>query len=321
MNLTSLPVLIVIVALGAIGLLAGLVVMLMGRGQVNERLSEYVEKSATARPYAGVQGESRLTSFRHQLNKTLSAINSEELQIKLSSANWQISASEYYLMRFIGTFAAMVLGSVIFDTIFGGIILGGLTYLIPGALLLSRVQKRQRQFQDQLVDTLTLIKGAVKAGSSFLQSLDVVISEMANPTGEEFRRVRREVELGLPLGQALNNLALRMESDDLYIVVTAININLQVGGNLTDILETVTETVRSRIFLFSEIRSLTSYVRYTSYLLTLLPFITALLLILITPFYFEALLRPGITRYILIYAVVSLIVGNIVLRRVGRIKV
>jgi tight adherence protein B len=154
-----------------------------------------------------------------------------------------------------------------------------------------------------------------------LQALDVVVGEMTPPTSEEFRRVRREVELGLPLNQALTNLANRMESDDLYLVVSAVTINMQIGGNLSLILESVIETIRNRIYLFAEIRALTAYATYTSYLLSLLPFITALVLVFISPTYFEQLMAPGVTRYILAYALVSLIIGNIVLRRVSKIDV
>jgi tight adherence protein B len=166
-----------------------------------------------------------------------------------------------------------------------------------------------------------LIKGAIQAGYSFLQSLNVVIDEMTPPTSDEFRRTRREVELGLPMSEALTNMANRMESDDLYLVVTAIIINMQVGGNLSLILDTVTETIRNRIYLLGEVRSLTSYARYASYLLSALPFITAVVLSILSPEYIEVLFNPGITRIILIYAAVSLVLGNIWLRRLSKIDI
>jgi tight adherence protein B len=144
---------------------------------------------------------------------------------------------------------------------------------------------------------------------------------MSPPTSDEFRRARREVELGLPLHQALTNMSDRMESDDLYLVVTAININMQVGGNLSTILETVTDTIRNRIYLLGEVRSLTSYARYASYLLSFLPFFTVIALSILSPEYIEALLNPGITRMILIYASISLLIGNIWLRRLSRIDI
>jgi tight adherence protein B len=247
--------------------------------------------------------------------------NSEEFQTRLNSANWQITVTEYHLLRIIVTVVMFFLGFWISGNIIAALALAMITALIPGFLLFRAVQRRQQKFQDQMIDSLTLIQGAVRAGASFLQSLDVVVDEMAVPTSEEFRRVRREVELGLPLNQALTNLANRMESDDLYLVVSAITINMQIGGNLTVILETVTETIRNRIYLYGEIRSLTAYARYTSYLLSLLPFVTALVLMLLSPQYFEQLMQPGLTRYILIYALISLILGNIILRQVSKINV
>ncbi len=241
--------------------------------------------------------------------------------MRLNSANWQITVSEYYLIRFFSGVLAFLLSWFIIKNLLAAAAIAIIAFMIPSMLLFRAVQSRQRKFQDQLIDTLTLIRGAVRAGASFLQSLDVVIDEMTSPTSEEFRHVRREVELGLPLNQALTNLANRMESDDLYLVVSAVTINMQIGGNLTVILESVTETIRNRIYLFGEIRSLTSYARYSSYLLTLLPFLSGLLIMALSPEYFQGLFEPGITRYVLIYAIVSLVLGNIILRQVSKIKV
>lgn len=323
MNLGNIPSTLVIIAvsLGGLAVLIGVIVIVLGRSDVGERITRYVEVPTASQSGSQQSRFSRYSRFRYQLNQTLSMFNSEEFQNKLNSANWQITVTEYQLIRLGATIVFFVLGFLILQNVIAGIAMAGVAFVLPGAILFRAVQRRQNKFQDQLIDSLTLIRGSVRAGSSFLQSLDVVVSEMTAPTSEEFRRVRREVELGLPLHQALSNLANRMESDDLYLVVSAVTINMQVGGNLGQILEAVTDTIRNRIYLFAEIRALTSYATYTSYLLTLLPFITALILVFISPTYFDQLLKPGITRYILYYAVVSLIVGNIVLRRVSKIEV
>lgn len=318
---TSLLLIVFAISAGGIVLLAGVVYMVVGRSDVGERITRYVDTSTTQSQSGRDSRYARFSRFRYQLNVTLSMFNSEEFQMKLNSANWQITVMEYQLIRIFSTFGAFVLGYLIVQNFYAAIALGAVAFIIPGALLFRAVQTRQRKFQDQLIDSLTLIRGSVAAGASFLQSLDVVVGEMTPPTSEEFRRVRREVELGLPLNQALTNLANRMESDDLYLVVSAVTINMQIGGNLSLILESVIETIRNRIYLFGEIRALTSYARYTSYLLSLLPFITALVLVFISPTYFEQLMQPGLTRYILIYALISLIMGNIVLRRVSKIEV
>lgn len=318
---SSLILILGAISAGGLVLVIGVVVLVLGRNEVGERITQYVDTGISTRRDSREARYARFSRFRYQMNMTLSMFNSEEQQNKLTSANWQMTVMEYQLIRIFSALGGFVIGFLFIRNIYAAVALGAIAFLIPGTLLFRAVQKRQRQFQDQLIDSLTMIRGSVSAGSSFLQSLDVVVGEMAPPTSDEFRRVRREVELGLPLNQALTNLANRMESDDLYLVVSAVSINMQIGGNLTEILDSVIETIRNRIYLFSEIRALTSYARYTSYLLTLLPFITALILILISPTYFEQLLQPGITRYILYYALVSLIIGNIVLRRVSKIEV
>jgi tight adherence protein B len=123
------------------------------------------------------------------------------------------------------------------------------------------------------------------------------------------------------LNQALDNLNKRMENDDLYLVVTAISINTQVGGNLITMLEAVTRTIRERVRLFAEVRVLTSQQRFNSYILTLLPFAMGALLFVINPTYMERLFEPGIFLCIPIGAGFNMILGNIIIRRMAKIEV
>ena len=169
--------------------------------------------------------------------------------------------------------------------------------------------------------SLTMIRGAVATGYSFQQSLNVVIQEMSPPISDEFRQVRREVELGMPLSRALENMADRMKSDDFNLVVAVVLTNMQIGGKLSTILTVVVETIRERIALSSEIRALTSYANFAGYMLTLLPFVTVVILAILSPVYWKQLQTPGTTRFVLIYALCSLVVGNVLLRRIARVKV
>jgi tight adherence protein B len=166
-----------------------------------------------------------------------------------------------------------------------------------------------------------LINGAVRAGFSLLQAMEVVEREMAAPASEEFRRVQREVGLGLPLGEALGNLSARMQNDDLDLMVTAINIQGRVGGNLSTMLAAVTETIRDRVRLFAEVRVLTTQQRYTSYLLSLLPFFIAGILFLLNPDYMSRLFDPGPYLCIPIGAVIGIVLGYFAIRRLGKIEV
>ncbi|MEK6256185.1 MAG: type II secretion system F family protein, partial [Chloroflexota bacterium] len=193
--------------------------------------------------------------------------------------------------------------------------------IFPGYYLQKGLRTRREKFQRQLVDVLVLIGGAVRVGYSLLQSLDVVVNEMASPASDEFRRVRREVELGLSLRQGLLNLTQRMVSDDLNLIVTAININSQVGGNLTTMLTAVTDTIRERIRLLGEVRVLTSYAIYSSYILTLLPFIVTALLFILNPEYIGGLFVWGPILIIPIGALIGVFLGNLWIRKLSKIEV
>jgi tight adherence protein B len=147
-----------------------------------------------------------------------------------------------------------LIGWLLFGSPLSGFGLAVISFIIPGFILQRAIHSRRLKFERQLVDVLVLITNSVRAGYSLLQAIDVVVREMQAPASDEFRRVRREVGLGLPLSQALQNLNGRMRNDDLYLVVTAITINAQVGGNLVTMLEAVTRTIRERVRLFAEVR-------------------------------------------------------------------
>lgn len=321
-----MPLIILAIGVGIIGLAIGSYITFKGNNDVSDRIDQFIGRPSvtinTSTPLLeDEKSETWLDRFRRQFNLLFSVLNSGEMQRKLIAANWPVTVSEYLFLQVGATVLSFLLGLLVFKSIFPGIGLAILAYAIPGYLLFRSVQARQKLFQNQLIDSLTLIRGAVEAGLSFEQSLNVVIQEMSPPTSEEFRQVRREIGLGLPLNRALSNMSSRMESDDFSIVVNVVNINMQVGGSLSNILNVVIETIRQRMYLLGEVRSLTAYANFAGYLLTLLPIITIAALSVLSPMYWEQLLEPGITRYILIYAACSLTLGNIVLRRIAKVKV
>ncbi len=302
--------------------LFGAYLALRGDQDVQDRLRKFIVMPARDPLEARLGDESLfLDRFRSRFNVTFGVLKSEEMQLRLVAANWQITPSEYFFIRLGAILMAFLFGFFILGNPWPGIGLAIIAYIVPGFLLFRSIERRQKQFQMQLVDSLTLIRGAIEAGYSFLQSLNVVIQEIGPPTSDEFRQVRREVELGLPLSRALANMANRMESDDFYMVVTAVTINMQVGGSLSNIMSVVIKTIRDRMSLLGELRSITSYARYASYLLTLLPFITMAIIAMISPDYIQRLFEPGITRIILAYAILSLIIGNLVLRRMASLNI
>ena len=291
-----------------------------------DRITRFVDSSA-AEIKADSPKDSKLQlkqdvdKLREWINAKLTAISSEKLKIKLSSAYSTITDTEYILIRIVGTVLAFILGWIVPGNILGGIFLGGIAVMIPPIMLDSAITKRQQKFHNQLLDVLILIKGAVQAGYSLMQALDMAVVEIPAPASEEFGRVLRENRFGISMEEALLNLSERMANDDVQIVVTAIIINSQVGGNLSVVLEATISTIRDRMQLFGEVRSLTAYARYVGNFLSLLPFVAGIGIFLISPEYFDSVRTSIITQIALVAAVLFVIIGNIWMRSLVKIKI
>lgn len=317
-------ILILMLVALALALAAALVVpgLLAGRDPVRERIQTY-----TVLPDAGVavparrRSAARFTRLRLRLNAMLSALASEILSLQLARANWHMTVQEYLLIRLGVTILCFLLAWLISRSVLSGIGLALIAYMIPGIILRRSITQRQTQFGKQLGDVLSLINGAVRAGHSLLQALEVVVREMKPPASEEFGRVVREVGLGLRLTDALRNLSARMQNGDLDLVVTSIDIQYQVGGNMATMLEAVTETLRDRMRLFGEIRVLTTQQRYSSYLISVLPIFVGGMLFIINPEYMGRLFEPGPILCIPIGAVIGILLGHVVIQRIIRIDV
>jgi tight adherence protein B len=296
-----------------------LAVNLTGGVEMQERLQTYALVPDVTRRRTGSR-ETRMARFRLRLNALLSALGSVELNIQLMSANWPITATEFILIRVTSTIMGFLVAWLFSGNFVSGLGLALIVYFVPSLLLTRSINRRRTRFEKQLVDVLVLINGAVRAGFSLLQAIEVVEREIKAPASEEFRRVRREVGLGIPISEALDNLANRMENTDLNLVVTAIKIHYQVGGNLSTMLVAVTETVRDRIRLFSEVRVITTQQRYTSYLISILPFIVGGLIFLMNPEYMSRLFEPDMLCAPIV-ALIGILIGHFIIRRLIRIDV
>ena len=323
--LVVLIISVVIVILIAYGLVIyGLRDIFFAGQDVGSRLASYITlPEESNQPAVGQRRDVGVLRMRLRLNNMLSGLTSEQLNLQLMSANWPITETEYMLIRITSVILAFLLGTLITRTVISGIGLAVISYFIPDLLLKRSISQRRMNFSKQLVDVLVLMTGAVRAGYSLPQAIDVVSKELKAPASEEFRRVRHEIGLGLSLSQALTNLVARMENDDLYLAVTAININSQVGGNIVTMLEAVTETIRERVRLFAEVRVLTAQQRFGSYILTFLPIAMAAGLFFINPTYMMRLFKPpeAVLLCIPIGAVFMVIIGNFAVRRLARIDV
>ncbi len=242
------------------------------------------------------------------------------VQRDLARANLKLKVSEYYAIRFAMAIGLSLVLFVFRDPLSGlaGLFVG---YFLPRFWVGRRIGSRLSAFNKQLPDTITLMSNSLRAGSSFLQSAELVSRESPPPMGEEMLRVVREVNLGLSMEEALHNMVRRIKSDDLDLMVTAISIQQQVGGNLAEILDTIAFTIRERVRIKGEVNTLTAQGRYSGYLVAMLPIAIAFMINLISPAFMAPLFTQLIGQILLAVGAVMMTIGFFAIRKITDIKI
>jgi tight adherence protein B len=326
-----LPIVIAGLAALAVVVIAIGVAMSAGGGAVASRLERYASGTSTdsggdgERESVVVAGLSRVIE-RQDLNARLAT--------DLARADLKMRPAEF-ILAWAATPFAFVAAAYVVGFLFPGFqnVVALVAFFLVGLyaprwFLKYRQRRRLKQFGDQLPDTITLLANSLRAGSSFLQGIELVTREARPPISEEFERVVRDMQLGLALHPALNNLVRRVASEDLELMVTAIQIQSQVGGNLATVLDSIAFTIRERIRIQGEIQTLTAMQRYSGYVITLLPVGLAVILFLISPGYMSAMVEKppemfGLPMGVIFFAIglVSMGIGYIFIRRIVDIKV
>jgi tight adherence protein B len=240
---------------------------------------------------------------------------------ELARADLKLTVTEYLFARAGLTLLGFVAGFLFHREPLAGLLLAAVGFFLPVVYLRSRQSRRLAAFNSQLPDVLDHLVGSLRAGYGLLQSIEWVSKQMPNPAGLEFERVIREVQLGRGLRDALDSMVRRIASDDLALIITAINIQHESGGSLAEILATVAHTIRERVRIQREIGVLTAQQRYSGYVLMLMPIALAIFLFLISPQYESQLFQPGPTLCIPIGAGIMMIVGFFAMRRIVNIEV
>ena len=242
------------------------------------------------------------------------------VQRDLARANMKLRVAEYYYIRIGLSLGLGVILFVLRDPLSGviGFVLG---YFLPRFWVGRKIGGRLNGFNKQLPDTITLLSNSLRAGSSFLQSIELVSREGGPPMSEEMGRVVREVNLGLGMEEALQNLVRRIKSEDLDLMVTAIGIQQQVGGNLAEILDTIAFTIRERVRIKGEINTLTAQGRISGYLVAFLPIGLGAALNAINPAFMEPLFTQTIGRILIGVGAVMMTIGFLAIRKITDIKV
>jgi tight adherence protein B len=267
------PLIIVGIAV-AVLMIAGAAVALLtgGRQQVDARMEQFVAGSSVFEPELDEADLAR-PDLADRLDKAMSGRGfTQRIRTRISRSDVKLRVSEYFVLRIAATVGVGLLVNFIFP--------GGPIVAVPAAILGSFIppvylnmaaNRRLRAFENQLSDTLNLWVNALRSGYSVLQAMEAVATELPAPVSTEFERVIQEVRLGLSMEAGLNNMLRRMPSEDLDLVVTAVNIQREVGGNLAEVLDIISFTIRERVRIKGEIRTLTAQGRISGYVISFLP--------------------------------------------------
>ncbi|MGA7172747.1 MAG: type II secretion system F family protein [Candidatus Dormiibacterota bacterium] len=240
----------------------------------------------------------------------------------LARADVKLRPTEWYLIRIGAVVLLALIGLALYRSLIFALILGVIGVFVPPLVLRFRARRRLGRFNDQLGDTLILLSNALKAGYSFPQAMASIARSAPPPTSEEFARATREVQLGVTTDAALTHMVHRIQSDDLDLVVTAVQIQRVVGGNLAEIFDNIAFTIRERIRIKGEIKTLTAQARASSFIITGLPIGLGLILEAINPNYIAPLLSfKGPGPYILIGCLISIAFAFYVMQRIANIEV
>lgn len=300
---------------------------LRAKGGMAERLEAYRSQDESE---AGAKAEEpRLRRRSYSGLPVLSAFlsqfrGSEQVAVQLERSGVPLRVGEYYLIRY-GMATLFFLAPFLFSqTAFSLILALGLAvvgYMLPALYISSKKKARAMRINIQLVEMLDLVANSLKSGYGLMQSFEFAARQMSPPLALELWRMLREANLGLSAEDALNALGERIASADLDMVLTAINIQRAVGGNLAEVLEQVASTMRERERIRGEIKTLTAQQRMTGIVIGGLPVGIGLLFMLINPDYMSLLFTETVGQILLLIAVGLEVIGFLVMKRVMAIEV
>ncbi|HSB89190.1 MAG TPA: type II secretion system F family protein [Anaerolineales bacterium] len=282
--------------LGVALLLVGVGVSLLG-GQtaVEERLGRYAESGGLVTSAAGtaapkVERKTIVGDFLNRMGEGTDLFDG--ISKNLARADIKLRPAEFMGLIVIAAIGAFFVGTILGRSIIFGILVGAFGAFAPQIYVRRAQAARLRQFDSQLGDMLNLMVNGLRAGFSTLQAMEAVSRELPAPICDEFRRVVQEMQLGIAMEEALDHLLRRINSDDLDLVITAINVQREVGGNLAEILDVISFTIRERVRIKGEISALTAQGRATAWVISLLPVVLVLLLFLLNRPYIMQFFNP-----------------------------
>ena len=302
-------------------LIVGVVVSITSdRSLVEERLGRYLDDERPEEVEKSGGGGAATEWLNRRVAKSSMG---DRVSRELARADLKFKVAEYFALVFIATLGVALLAYLIRPNVVSAIIGGVIGFFLPRFYVKRQQAVRLVKFNDQLSDMLNLMVNGLRAGYSTMQALEAVSRELPSPISDEFRRVVQEMQIGISMEASLENLLRRIPSDDLDFVVTAINVQREVGGNLSEILDTISFTIRERVRIKGEIRVMTANVRTSGMVLALIPVFLTLALWFVSPEYIGSFFARGpVCGWSAVGVVVGMIAaGYFVMMKIADIEV
>lgn len=319
-----LPIVIAILVFAAVVVMVIAFAQFMARARKQRRtrqIDRYAQEARFARK--SVDTEEAPSSIIAKLDGVMARRTTYRRKVdRLDNAELPFTPAAWLLIRFAAVVVMVSVFAVLFRVWWIAVILGIFAgWLITSQVIRIRENQRRRAFEEELPEFLELVAGGLRAGLSFLQSLESLAAEGHGQVGRQMRRAVREMHMGQPPDVALMNTADRMDSEDLRWAVTSLSIQQEIGGNLSTILDTVADTIQGRAALRREVRALSAEGRLSIYVLIALPVIVFLFLLLTRPEYVEVFWTEPIGVFLLVLLLALMTVGWFWMRRIVRIRV
>jgi tight adherence protein B len=311
--LAAAAVVLLLIVIGVI------VVITRERSLVDERLGRFLEDDQRAPE--GEAGNSAITDW---VNRRVSkSSGGDRVARELARADLKFKVAEYYALVFMATIVVGFLAYMLQPNPISGAIGAVVGFFLPRFYVKRQQAVRLGKFNDQLGDMLNLMVNGLRAGYSTMQAMEAISRELPSPICDEFRRVVQEMQIGIPMEKSLDNLLRRIPSEDLDFVVTAINVQREVGGNLSEILDTISFTIRERVRIKGEIRVMTAQVRTSGMILSMIPIFLSIALWFISPDYLMSFFDRGpFCGWLAVGAIVAMIaLGYFVMMKIADIEV
>ena len=309
---------LVIAVSAAIVLYSSIVILFTDtpKQRVHKRLNTLAENVELGYIHDAVLNEKK----KRRKHKKKPQLISRRFEDSLAMAGIHISAQEFMLLWCCLTLGPAIAGLLLKMDLLAVLGICVIGFAIPPVMVQRSRSKQQQLFNKQLGESLTIMSNCLRSGYSFQQAMHSISKEMQPPVSTEFGRVVRELNYGATLEQALNNMSQRVNSKDFDLLISAVITSAQVGANLSEILDTISETITDRIRLREEVRVFSAQGRMSGLIIGLLPVVVLLFLMILNPTYLTDFISHPIGKLLLMLSVLLEAIGFFLINRIVDIR-